>query len=135
MDVRLEQAGALAADLGSQALQPGPQQLPWDGTNGGTHVPDGIYDLVVAATDPLTTVMQKTPLTIDTTPPVLRLVSLKKLIFTSTEEANVAATVNGKRIKLAVLPGRFRIPFKGKPRKVIVVATDLGGNRGRYSRP
>ena len=62
-------------------------------------------------------------------------VSLKQLIFRTTEEANVAATANGKRIKLAVLPGTFQIPFDGKPRKVLVVATDLAGNRGRFSRP
>ncbi|MDX6504724.1 MAG: hypothetical protein QOE29_1849 [Gaiellaceae bacterium] len=135
VDVRLEQSGVLVADLGTEALQPGPQQLPWDGLNGGAHVPDGAYDLVVAATDPLATVLQKTLLTIDTTAPQLRLVSLKKLIFRSSERANVIAVVNGKRIALAAPAGSFRIPFKGKPRKVTLVATDLAGNRGRFKRP
>jgi hypothetical protein len=136
VDVRVEQAGALVADLGTQALSPGPQQLPWDGTGEGIRLGDGVYDLVVAATDPLTTVTQRAQVTVDTTPPLVTLLSLAKLRFRTTEDASVIATVNGKRIVLSVHAGPFRIPFAGKkPRKVVVVATDLAGNRSRFQRP
>ena len=133
--IRLEQGGAQVADLGTRDLQPGPQQLPWDGTNAGAALPDGVYDLVIAATDPLATTQQTVRVTLDTKAPALKLLSLKLLRFRTDEAANVIAYVNGMRIALAVRAGAFRIPFKGKPRTLRVVATDLAANRSRLVRP
>jgi hypothetical protein len=129
--VRIEQAGAIVADLGTQTLAAGPQQLAWDGSTGGTRVADGSYDVVVSATDALATVIQKVPLTVDTTAPVVTLVSFSKLRFRITEAANVIVIVNGKRIPLAVSAGAFHVPFKGRPRTLIVIASDAAANRSR----
>jgi flagellar hook assembly protein FlgD len=132
--VRIEQAGALVADLGTQSLPAGPQQLPWDGTSAGARVADGSYDAVVAATDSLTTVTQTVPLVLDTTAPVVKIVSFAKLRFHTSEAANVIAVVNGKRIALVVRAGIFRVPFTGKPRTLILIAGDAAGNRSRLQK-
>src|SRR3954447_5470153 len=134
VNVRIEQSGAVVADLGTQTLAAGAQQLAWDGTNAGTRVPDGSYDAVVSATDSLTTVMQRVPVTVDTTPPAVTIVAFAKLRFRITEAANVIAIVNGKRIPLAVRAGAFHVPFAGKPRTLILIATDAAANRLRLQK-
>jgi hypothetical protein len=134
VDVRIEQSGAIVADLGTQTLQPGPQQLVWNGTAGGVRVADGSYDAIVSATDTVATVTQRVPLTLDTTAPAVNLVAFATLRFTTPEAANVIAIVNGKRIALVVHAGAFRIPFKGKPRTLVLIATDAAGNRSRLQK-
>src|SRR3954447_1040644 len=134
VDVRIEQAGALVADLGTQTLPAGVQQLRWDGTSAGARIPDGSYDAVVAATDPLTTVTQTVPLTLDTAPPVVKILSFAKLRFHASEAANVIAIVNGRRIPLVVRAGAFHVPFAGKPRTLILFATDAAANRSRLQK-
>jgi hypothetical protein len=135
VDVRIQQhpLGALVADLGTQTLQAGPQQLSWDGTVDGQRVPDGTYDVVVSATDPLTTVLESLELTVDTAPPAITMQSFAKLRFTISEAANVMAIVNGKRIPLVVQAGTFTIPVTFKPRTVVLIATDAAGNRSRFT--
>jgi flagellar hook assembly protein FlgD len=57
--VEVQEAGQLVALVFSGQLQPGPQQVTWDGTTSpGTKAADGYYDVVVTATDDLAAVPQ-----------------------------------------------------------------------------
>jgi hypothetical protein len=111
------------ADVGA-----GPQELVWDG--GG--LPDGRYALAVSATDSLLTVQQAVPVSIDTRGPVLRLVSLSRLLFHVNEPARVSLAVNGRwRIVDVRRAGLFHVGFRGSIRGMTAVATDRAGNRSR----
>ena len=96
--VELWRAGKVVGTLVDEALGIGPAQVPWNGQLGGKLVADGKYDLVLKATDLVTTVTHSLPVVVDTTPPRLRLVSFRKLLFRVNEPAKVTLTIDGKRI-------------------------------------
>jgi hypothetical protein len=85
---------------------------------------------VLTVTDALGTASQRAALTIDTTPPTLRLLSLRQLRFRLSERAVVTLLVNGARIRKLEPRGVFHVPFKGVPHTLTAVAEDRAGNRG-----
>jgi hypothetical protein len=127
-EVRLEirRGAKLVATVLSGRLHPGPQHVVWTGSRLG----DGRYSAVVEATDSLLTVAQRLPLTIDTTPPRLRLLSLRKLLFWISEPATVTVELDGKKLTKTVFRGRFRLPPR-RFERLSAVAVDRAGNQSR----
>jgi uncharacterized protein with LGFP repeats len=63
--VNVVQYGHVVATVYTGALSPGTQQVTWNGQGPTGTVPDGQYDVVVSATDALTTVSESLRFTID----------------------------------------------------------------------
>jgi hypothetical protein len=110
-------------------LQPGPERYVWRGDFGAGPIPDGPYQALVTATDTVGTVSQGATFTLDTTAPVLSLVSGPKLNFRLSERATVRLTVDGKRIVKLEKAGAFHVPHVGPAARVSAVATDPAGNQ------
>ena len=126
--VQILRAGRLVTTLGGLQLQPGPQQLTWDGTAAGKRVADGTYRAVVKATDSLATLVQSASLVVDTKAPVLRLVSLQKLSFWLSEAATVTASLDGQQVVKAAKRGFFRLAHSGPVKTLTATAQDAAGN-------
>ena len=127
--VELWRAQKLVGTLLAQTLGVGVAQVPWDGTLGGKRVPDGSYDLVLKVKDALTTVTQKLPVVVDTTPPRLRLVSRARAQFWTSEPALVTATWGTRRLTKHVRAGSFSLPSLRGARHFSVTAADAVGNK------
>jgi hypothetical protein len=129
--VELRRAGKVLAALFEQSVGPGPVQVLWAGTLGSKRVADGSYQLVVKATDALTTITQELPVIVDTTPPRLRLVSRSRLRFWASEPATVTASFGSRRVAKRVRAGYFSFPALRAARHFTLVAADAAGNKGR----
>jgi hypothetical protein len=128
--VELWRAQKLVGTLLAQTLGVGSAQVAWDGTLGGKRVADGSYALVLKVKDAVTTVTQKFPIVVDTTPPRLRLVSRSRLRFWTNEPATVTAAWGSRRLTKRVRAGYFiLLPLRGA-RHFTVTATDAVGNKG-----
>jgi hypothetical protein len=128
VDVRVLRAGRLVSTLFSGELQPGPQQLGWNGTAAGKHVADGSYQAVIETKDTLATLKQNAQVVVDTRPPVLRLLSFTKLSFWVSEAATVTAGLDGQQVVEAVKRGAFRLAHSGPVKTLVVTAEDAAGN-------
>jgi hypothetical protein len=129
VSVRVRRGSADAGTVFEGDLQAGAQRYVWRGDFGGVKLADGPYQALVAATDPLTTVSQGATFTIDSTAPVLTLVSGPKLNFRLSERAVVRLTVDGKRVVKIERAGAFHVPHAGPAGTVTAVATDAAGNQ------
>jgi hypothetical protein len=129
--VELWRSTKLLAVLFDRALGYEVIQLPWTGRIGAEVVADGQYELVVKATDALTTVTQTLPVRVDLTPPKLRVVSRAKLLFRSSEPATIAATFDGRRLTKRVRRGYFSFPLVRRALHFALTATDAVGNTSR----
>jgi hypothetical protein len=129
--VELWRAQKLVGTLLTQTLGVGVAQVPWDGTLGGKRVADGSYDLVLKVKDTVTTVTQKLPVVVDTTPPRLRLVSRSRAQFWTNEPAKVTATWGTRRLTKHVRAGYFSLPPLRGARHFSLTATDALGNKTR----
>jgi hypothetical protein len=127
--VELWRAGKVLGSLVDETLGAGPAQIPWDGLLGGKLVADGSYDLILKATDTITTVIQKLPVVVDTTAPRLRLVSRSRLQFWTNEPATITASFGTRRATKHVRAGYFSVPFLRGARHFTLVATDAVGNK------
>jgi flagellar hook assembly protein FlgD len=127
--VELWRAGKLVGAIFDQSLGIGPVEVPWDGRIAGNVVADGTYDVLVKATDSVTTVSQKLRVAVDTTPPRLRLVSRAKLRFWVSEAGKVTALFGGRRVVKSVARGFFGLPLLRGARHFSLIATDLLGNK------
>ena len=127
--VELWRAQKLVGTLLAETLGLGPGQVTWDGRLGGKRVADGSYDLVLKAKDSVTTVTQKFPVVVDTTPPRLRLVSRSRAQFWTNEPATVTATWGTRRLTKRVRAGYFSLPALRAARHFSVTATDALGNK------
>jgi len=126
--VELWRSSKLVGTLLNQALGIGPAQVTWDGRLGTKRVPDGSYQLVLKAKDPVTTVTQSFPLVVDTKPPRLRLVSRRRLQFWTNEPATVRVSFGSRRSAKRVRAGYFTLPVLRGARHFTVTATDAVGN-------
>jgi flagellar hook assembly protein FlgD len=125
-------AGTKHVPLFAGNLPQGDQEVPWSGTTiDGERVPDGAYRATVTLGTPPLSLSQSVPLTIDTRPPTLVLVSLYPLRLKVDDRASVIAVVNGKTLKTTAKPGVFRLAFRGTVRTLRVVARDGAGNESR----
>ena len=68
------------------------------------------------------------PLTVDTTAPKLILVSLAPLRLKVDDRASIIALINGRTLKTSAKAGVFRLAFRGRVRRLRVVARDRAGN-------
>jgi N-acetylmuramoyl-L-alanine amidase len=113
-------------------LPPGVHAVDWDGLVAGVPVADGTYETLVEAVTPLGTASQPGKLTVDTTVPVLRLVSAWRRLATLSEPATVTTVVDGvKRTFARRKAGLFRIPASSSYRRARVAAVDRAGNIAR----
>ena len=126
--MRLLRDGRLVTTLSTGQLQPGPQQVGWDGSANGKRVPDGSYQAVVTAKDSFTTLKQEAKLVVDTKAPVLRLLSLAKLSFWLSEAATVTADLEGQQVVKAAKAGAFRLAHVGPVKELTATAEDAAGN-------
>ena len=129
--IELWRAGRRLATLVDETLAAGPFETSWNGRLGSRKLPDGSYDLAVSATDAVTTVTQKVPVRVDTTPPRLRLASRARMQFWVGEPATVTARFSGRRLVKQVKRGYFSLPPLRRVRGFTVTATDAVGNTGR----
>ncbi len=129
VQVVVQRAGVAVATLFTGQLGPGFQTLGWDGTSGGTRLPDGEYTVVVTATDPLATVSLLVQFAIDTVPPVLTLLDAPSLRFQLSEPATVTAVINGQTVTASEPAGVFTFPWVGPPvTSLSAQAADAAGN-------
>jgi flagellar hook assembly protein FlgD len=125
-------AGTKHIPIFAGQLQQGSQGIPWSGTaTDGSRVPDGTYRATVTLGVPPLSTSLSVPLTIDTTPPKLILVSLYPLRLKLDDKASVIAVVNGRTLKTSAKPGVFRLAFKGTVHTLRVVARDRAGNESK----
>jgi hypothetical protein len=87
--------------------------------------------LVVKATDSLTTVSRRLRITVDTTPPRLRLISRRRLLFWTSEAATVTASFGARRVTRQVQSGYFGFPAPRGVRHFSLTAIDAAGNASR----
>jgi hypothetical protein len=126
--VEVWRGGKLLATLLRQTLAAGPATLVWSGRLGARAAPDGRYDLVVKATDSVTTVAGRASVTVDTTPPRLRLASLPRMQFWISEPGTISARFGQVSISRNVRRGYFSFPAYRRARHFALTATDSLGN-------
>src|SRR5205085_8640177 len=107
VQILLEQSGAVVGAIFSGPLGAGVRSLGWNGTVNGAPVADGTYEAVVTASDPLGSIRLASPVTVDTTPPVLTPLDPAALRFQLSEPARVTATVDGQTVVLSEPEGSF----------------------------
>jgi flagellar hook assembly protein FlgD len=130
--VAVRSGSAVTTTLLAGRFPPGARTVDWNGTVAGSAVPDGRYDLVVDATTALGTASQITKVTVDTAPPVLRLVSAFRRLATVSEPATITTVVDRNvRTFVRRKAGVFRIPAPSSYRNARVAARDLAGNIAR----
>jgi flagellar hook assembly protein FlgD len=134
MRVEIWRTGRLLATLLRETLPGGPAEVVWNGRFGSRTARDGRYDVLVKATDSITTVAERTTLTVDTTPPRLRLVSLRRLQFWISEPASVSARFGSRGVSRNVRSGYFSFPAFRRARHFTLSATDPLGNASRALR-
>ena len=114
----------------SGSLDTGPQSLVWDGKLAdGTPAPDGAYTLALTLTDATTTIVRTAPVTLDSTPPQVTVVSAKKLRFAVSEPVTAVLGVGKRHVVLHVRKaGPFHFWLTSKPFAVKLVVVDAAGN-------
>ena len=116
----------------------GPQTLTWDGLLAdGSQAPDGTYTLSLSITDDVGIFTRTATLTIDTTAPVIKVLSYRNLRFRVSEPATLTLIVGTRRYtRVLKKPATTQFWLKTKPSAYRVVATDAAGNTAtvRYRR-
>ena len=127
--VRVVKGTQTVATVYAGPLVQGSHRLTWDGRAGSARAPDGSYRVIVtvgvAPDRPLTLTG---PLTLDTRPPRLRLVSLRPLRFWLSERATVVVTAAGRRASLLLGAGTSAFPLSAAG-TLRAQARDAAGNR------
>ena len=130
--VTVHGGAVVTATLLAGRFGPGARSVDWDGKLAGVPVPDGTYDAIVEATTSLGVASQATKLVVDTTAPVLRLVSAFRRLATLSEPATVTSVVDGRtRVFIRRKAGLFRIPAPSSYRSARLLARDRAGNAAR----
>jgi hypothetical protein len=132
--VRLEarRTGRPATVLYQAELGAGRHRVTWDGSAADRRLPDGRYTGAVRVSDAVASVSLTQPLTIDTTPPRLVLVSAVPLRLRVSEAATLVLTRDGRKSWLRVRPGAVRLD--DVLARAWVLAQDVAGNRSRAFR-
>jgi hypothetical protein len=122
--------GEVVATPASSSYQAGTQSLTWDGTLAdGTKAPDGHYLVRLTVTDSFATLTQAVPLTVDSTPPSLSVVSAHAMRFRLSEPATVTLGVGSRRYTRHHRAGPLHFWLKKRPYAYRVVVVDAAGNR------
>jgi hypothetical protein len=92
-------------------------------------LPDGLYTVSLTITDDVGTSTYASPLTIDTTPPTVTVVSYKNMRFTVSEPATLVLIVGAQRYtRVLKKAGTTQFWLKVKPTAYRLIATDPSGN-------
>ncbi len=112
------------------SLDAGPQTLSWSGTlDDGTIAPDGSYTLALAITDPFATFTRTATVTLDSTPPVITVLSYKTMRFRLSEPVTLTLVVGANRYSRTLnTAATTSFWLKQKPRAYRLIATDAAGN-------
>ena len=112
------------------SLDVGPQTLSWNGMlDDGTNAPDGSYTLALQITDPFMTFTRTATVTLDSTPPVITVLSYKTLRFRLSEPATLTLIVGANRYSRTLKTAAATYFWlKQKPRAYRLIATDAAGN-------
>ena len=132
--VDLKQSSRLVASVVAADDAAGPQALTWDGTTPSGRVPDGSYAAVVTAVSSIGTTTHVLPFRVDTSPPRLRALSFRRLLFRVSEPAQITLIVNGRRYRQSVGGGLFSFHVGSRVRRVAISAQDVAGNVSRTLR-
>ena len=108
----------------------GPQSLSWNGLLAdGTRAPDGDYTLSLAITDQYTSFVRTAAVTLDSTPPVITVVSYPALKFRLSEPATLTLVVGTNRYSRTLTQATTTTFWlKQQPRAYQLIATDAAGN-------
>jgi flagellar hook assembly protein FlgD len=128
--IDIKRGGRVLATLSDGDDPAGDATVTWD----GSHLADGRYTVVVTTTSPIGTTMHSASVRVDTTPPVLHVISFRKLAFRVSEPARATVVVNGRTYVRAVRGGVFSVRVAVRVRRVAVSAEDAAGNRSRTLR-
>ena len=117
--------------LATPTLQPlvGSQTTAW------TALPDGAYTVALTVTDDVGTFTESQPLTVDTTPPKVTVLSYANLRFRVGEPVTLTLVVGAAKYTRHVnKPATTQFWLKTKPTAYTLLATDAAGNvtRVRY---
>jgi len=135
LTVRILRDGHWVATPFAGEAGPGSQVVTWDGRKRLGKARDGSYVVSVEAVDAIGTATVGLPFVLDTTPPVVRVVSATPPRLFVSEAATLVARVNGARRTLrATGPGTLRIPRIERLRTLVVVARDAAGNAATLRR-
>ena len=108
----------------------GPQSLSWNGLlDDGTRAPDGDYTLSLAITDQYTSFVRTAAVTLDSTPPVITVLSYPALKFRLSEPATLTLVVGTNRYSRTLKQATATTFWlRQKPRAYQLIATDAAGN-------
>ncbi len=111
-------------------LAAGPQTLSWNGLLAdGTTAPDGTYTLALMITDATTTFTRTSTVTLDSTPPVITVLSYKTMRFRLSEPVTLTLVVGANRYtRTLTTAATTSFWLKQKPRAYRLIATDAAGN-------
>ncbi len=130
--VTVRSGSGVIATLLAGRFPAGARSVDWDGMVAGQPVVDGTYRMLVEASTVLGLASQHSKLVVDSTAPVLRLVSAFKRLATLSEPATVTTVVDGRvRTFFRRKAGLFRIPAPSSYRNARVAARDRAGNIAR----
>jgi N-acetylmuramoyl-L-alanine amidase-like protein len=128
--IRVVRDGKWVANVFRGRVAGGGQTVPWDGKKPHGRLRDGDYEAEVIAANELGSVRQRAPFSVDTTPPALKLYSLRPLRVRVWEPARLVVQINGKWTTIdRPRPGLVPIPAPAVVRKLRVVARDAAGNQ------
>src|SRR3954447_22237733 len=90
---------------------------------------DGAYDVVLTVTDDIGALTRSVPLVVDTTAPMVTVLSYKNLRFRVGEAATLTLTVGGHTFRRVVKkPATTQFWLKPKPSRYVLRAKDAAGN-------
>lgn len=129
VQVDVLRGGQVVATPATQTFPAGAQTVRWDGTLAdGTKAADGSYTLRLTVTEPSGAVVETAPLVVDSTPPVLTVVSARQLRFRISEDATVDLVVGDRVWTSRRQAGPVSFWLRKRPFAYRVVVTDAAGN-------
>jgi len=128
--VRVLRGDAAVTTVFRGPLGGGRHAVRWDGSKANGRVGDGGLSVLVEARDALGPVRVTLPLTVDTTPPRLRLASRRPPRLVVDEAVGLRLVVNGASRRVTVDRARvMTLPGVSEVRTMVADAWDLAGNR------
>jgi hypothetical protein len=130
VQVRVYRERRGVAVLFASSLPAGTREVTWNGTRASGRVRDGKLTALVEARDASGTASFSASFVLDTTAPVVQVVSGRPLRVWVSEPAALLLRVDGTTLRRQVAKaGAVRVPWSGMPARVRVVAWDGAGNK------